>query len=850
MKKTLKILGTVAKIFLVLLVVVYGLAFWYVSSHKKELVLQFSEFVSDKIDGKVDLGEADVSFFSSFPKIAIRVKNLMVTDSMYKVHQHAFFAAKELSLNVSLFKLIAKESALTGLKMKDGSIYFYTDTSGYSNSYLIKSKKDSSGGPKKSDAPISIKSIDLQNVHFILNDKKREKLHDMLVKKMTVKISDEGSWINLQLKPEIDISGLAFNIPNGTFLKDTKMSGKFLLKYEKLTQKLSFDQIDVGLNDQDFVLTGYFDLGEKNPQFSLQVDNDNTDYTAVKKILPVRIAKSLSKVDIDKEFVSKAVIKGPLRGGEPLIYASWKIDKANIKTIFMDFEKVTCTGYYTNEVVKGLPRKDPNSKIVLNKFVGSWHSIPVTATRIEILDLYSPILTCDLHSTIEVRKLDAMLNSSSIGLQKGTVQANLNYSGPVEYNSETFAKLDGIMDFKDAQMVYKPRNVLVQNLNGKIAFKNTNVFIQNLAFNVLSNKVVMNAEALGLVTLMNDDPNKVKIDYRIYSPNLNLGEFLFLFKSREKVRQKSTSTGGFNSFAAKLDNVLDKSKINLQVNADKVIYRKFSATNFNSDISILQDSYSLNNVSMAALGGNMKLKGDIKATGNNTHNVTVSSDINGVEVSKLLYAFDNFGQNGVTSTDLFGSFSAKANVGLRMNSDAAIVPSSANGKVSFSLKNGRLNNYEPLKKIQKFVFKKRDFDNIEFAELKDNFIIKNGDINMERMEIQSSVLSLFVEGVYSSRGKSDISIQIPLNNLKKRDEDYIPENIGVDKAGGRSIFLRGQPGSDGNIQFKLDLFKKYFKEADSLDPQAKPDTSIKEEAKQKNKKGFLNRLRGKNKNNN
>ena len=80
------------------------------------------------------------------------------------------------------------------------------------------------------------------------------------------------------------------------------------------------------------------------------------------------------------------------------------------------------------------------------------------------------------------------------------------------------------------------------------------------------------------------------------------------------------------------------------------------------------------------------------------------------------------------------------------------------------------------------------------------------------MEIQSSVLSFFVEGLFSPRGNTDVSVQVPFSNLKKRDEDYIPENIGVDKKGGRSIFLRGQAGSDGNVQFKLDLFKRFQKE--------------------------------------
>ena len=80
------------------------------------------------------------------------------------------------------------------------------------------------------------------------------------------------------------------------------------------------------------------------------------------------------------------------------------------------------------------------------------------------------------------------------------------------------------------------------------------------------------------------------------------------------------------------------------------------------------------------------------------------------------------------------------------------------------------------------------------------------------MEIQSTVMSLFVEGIYSKKGTTDLSIQVPLSNLKKRDDDYNPENIGVNKKTGGGIFLRGKPGEDGNIKFKLDLFKRYDKE--------------------------------------
>jgi len=215
---------------------------------------------------------------------------------------------------------------------------------------------------------------------------------------------------------------------------------------------------------------------------------------------------------------------------------------------------------------------------------------------------------------------------------------------------------------------------------------------------------------------------------------------------------------------------------------------------------------------MNLAGGSMAMKGELVSIANSRHQATLSANLQSVDVQNIFYAFNNFGQDGITDKNLKGLLTANANVGIQVSSDGQVLPASSNGTIDFSLKKGALNNFEPIKKMQNFLFKNRDFENIEFAELKDKFLINKGEITINRMEIQSSVLSFFIEGLYSQKGNTDISIQVPLSNLKKRKDDYKPENIGTDKKGGRSIFLRGQPGKDGNIQFKLDLFKKYQKD--------------------------------------
>jgi hypothetical protein len=212
--------------------------------------------------------------------------------------------------------------------------------------------------------------------------------------------------------------------------------------------------------------------------------------------------------------------------------------------------------------------------------------------------------------------------------------------------------------------------------------------------------------------------------------------------------------------------------------------------------------------------GHLELNGSLVNNGNNSHEGRINADLQNVDVSKVFNAFDNFGQDGITDKSLEGKLTAKVSASMNMNDSGRLIPSSIVSRVDFSLKDGALNNYEPLKKLQRFIFKKRDFDNIRFAELKNSLEISNQEVKINRMEIQSTVLSLFVEGIYSQKGKTDMSIQVPLSNLKKRDGGYNPENIGTGTKTGGSIFIRGRPGEDGNIRFRLDLFNKYNKEKD------------------------------------
>jgi hypothetical protein len=609
------------------------------------------------------------------------------------------------------------------------------------------------------------------------------------------------------------VHSLAFNLERGSFLKEKTFRGNFDLRYDKKLKQIQLDNAPIKLGDHPFTFTARFDMAGDNRQFSVKIITKDIRYKFARSLLTHKIDSALSIGDVEKPLDVEADLAGPLRGGNPLISVNFSTQKTHLKTPFIDFDNASFKGFFTNEVVPGLPRLDPNSKIVLKDFSATWHDLPVTSDKIEILNLVTPFVDADLQTNFALTKLNDILGSNAIQLTSGDGSANITYKGPIQKNSNTNSFVNGFVNFKNATVLYTPRDVELKSVNGRFVFKNSDVFVENLQGIVLNNKIVMNGKALNLLTLIDSEPNKVNVEWNIFSPSLNLNAFTFLLKARKKVvAADPNAKRKLVKMSNNLDKILDQGIVAVNVKTNRLVYKKFEGSNAAINITLLQDRYLINNVSMDHAGGRMEIKGSLIAQNANTHTAKINVAFDNVDVSKTLTAFNNFGQDGITDKSLSGKLTAKIDASLNINNEGSADPQSILSVIDFSLKNGELNNYEPLKKIQKFIFKKRDFENIRFAELKNRLEVKNGVVKINRMEIQSTVMSMFVEGVFSPKNVTDISIQVPLNNLKKREADFNPENIGTDKKGGRSIFLRGRPGSDGNIQFKLDLFNKFKKE--------------------------------------
>jgi hypothetical protein len=794
-----------ALITVAILFVLYVVVVIYVTANKQSILKQVSESISQKLKGDVTIKNAELSFFSHFPRVAVELNGMLVKDSMFKQHGHAFFQAEKLFVYLSVTKLISKKNALRGVRVEHGRIYLYTDSTGYTNAYLLSSKKDSL--EVQTSSPSILKNIILKNIRLTQDDRRREKMVDVLMENVRADVKTEGNVTELDINLKAHVHQLGFNLARGSYLVNKDLKGKFTVNFNTKEERLYFNDMKMDINGQDFNIGGEFVFG-KARRFVLDISTKQIEMPFGMSVLTKRLAKNISKFKYSKAIDITAHIAGPLGGGEPLANISWAAKDVTITTPYAAFNNSSFTGSFNNELVKGVARNDDNSRINIQNFKGNWEGFDIASDSINIDNLTVPFLSCDLRSDFKMETLNNVLQSSTIDLKEGAGSMRIKYKGPLMPEGNVSPVVTGNITFKNGLVAYVPRNVSLKNCSAVIQFAGDDVLVKDMRFNVQQNQFTMNGSAAGLLTMINSNPDKIIFNWNVFTPSLDLGAFAGLLqaKTQRTIKKKANNLQGISN---SLDHMLEKGSVRLALKANQVHYKKFDATNVNGLIHLSDDNWVLDNVSLNHGGGNMKLNGTVRAINNSVQAVNVRSQLTNVDVQKIMYAFGNFGQTGIESQNITGKLTADANVAMLL--DRKLLKSSdMTGAVQFSLKNGALINYEPMQKLQSF-FKNRDMRHVYFAELKDRLEIKNKEITINRMEIQSTAISLFVEGIFSLKGNTDISIQVPLNNIKRRDSSYVPQNIGIDSKAGASMYLRGKPGSDGKIKFSPDIFKKLRK---------------------------------------
>jgi AsmA-like protein len=775
----------------------------YIKINKQEIVASVRATLAKKISGNVTFADFAIDPFHNFPGVSIDVKEFHLKDSSFPNHQHELIYARHVYMGFGILELLSGKKVPKYVRVNDCKIFFFADSVGNKNWKIFK-KSQSQGGNK-----IDLKRVTFRNTNVFFEDDGKLKFYNIWFDKMKGSISDKGDQVQFDIDCNGVIKNSSFNTKRGSYLTNKKIVGEWEVFYDRQQKKISLRNQLVRLDRQPYRVTGEFFL-DNDPHFDLDIRTNNLSLKEAASIFPPVTAKKISSYQLSKSLQKvEAVLSGKMKYLYfPLVKISFVVKDASLGVAPARFEHCSFNGFFQNEIEPSKLRDDYNSFLQFTQLKGEWENTPFSSKKLTVYNLIHPYLRCDIHATFDLAELDKAIATRRLDLNSGNGEANIEYAGPLETRADTVYNLNGVVTVSNGNITYNPRNLTFTKTEIELFFANGDMNVRKMKTVVNDNAISINGKVNNFLNFFNTDPSKVIFEWQIYSPDVDISKLRSSLHRKASTKNKHGSSF-FDRLNSKIDRLFDDCSAYLSIQADKLVYKKFSADNVKGRLALTNEMIRLDNFSLSHAGGSIYFNASSKDDGARS-DLAIQSKMDNVNVKELFRSFNNFGLHSLTSENISGNLSADINLTSMLDANNDLYHEANRGYVDFSLKNGRLVNFAPLMEIDNNFLQKRNLSDVSFAELKDRFDLNGNDVQINRMEIRSTAVNMYIEGVFSFANNTDLSIQVPLLGQKKNQTE-VPENKGVNAKTGMSVFLRAKDDKDGKLKIKYDMFGRFKK---------------------------------------
>ncbi|HTN37572.1 MAG TPA: AsmA-like C-terminal region-containing protein [Arachidicoccus sp.] len=800
--KWAKIVSIVLGSLFVLLVLLWLLAGWYVNSHKEALLKKITTYVSEHLDGQFKIGDMQPALFKGFPDVSLELEDVSLGDSLIGVHHRNLFQFESVFAKFNLFSMLSGHPHITKMTLKNGQINLFTDSSGYTNSYLLNKKNRKK---KTSPRQMEVSAYQLENILFTFDHKPKNKKIQFLIVNSAGAVKHRGQMAYIVAPTEIHINQLGFNLAKGGYLVNKEFKSKLHLSYDRQKGILHLPFQAIRINQTNLKVGADFQFKTGSKGFTIIVESPSIAYKEAVSYLSRSIADKIQKFNLAKAISLQVSLKGKFQYPDtPLVHARWQTTKNDFQTNFGELKDASFAGEFNNEIYPGKGRGDANSAITVNHLSANYMDIPIVADSIRLFNLLHPLLDFKMTSGFPVQRLNTAL-SHTFNFTKGSADLKVDYHGGISTHDSLGHSIVGGLKIKDAAFTYVPHNVHFSEGNIDLDFNGADLIINNSTLSTGKSDMQLHGIAKQFLNVYFDDPQKAAFEWYLHSDTLNLAEFKGLMQQRQ-IRSPRQQRRQHHRVNERLAYLMEKSRMKVHASIDRLYYSSFTASQVKGDLEMDENSIVLDPLSMNFADGSLEATLKMEP-GSQDVPFNLNANLAGINTSKLFYGLENLGQSTLTSKNIAGQFSGKINIGGRLNNQSDIVKNSLNGKASFKLTGGQLINFAPFKSIQKFVFKKRDLSHIAFAPVSNVLTIKNGKVNIPQMDIASSVINLSIQGIYAFGPGTDLGIVVPLRNPKKKAE-RAAKGLKPRKNKGIVLHLRAVDGKDGKVKIVWDPLRK------------------------------------------
>jgi hypothetical protein len=448
--------------------------------------------------------------------------------------------------------------------------------------------------------------------------------------------------------------------------------------------------------------------------------------------------------------------------------------------IFLAFESTGADLRHFDYLPKGeFFIEDFNAK--LQNYPHSFHDfhadIIIDKEMLEVKDFSGEIDKSDFHFTGKVLNYPKWFQEVTQGdsrFEFDLVSNHLNisdllsYNGvnylPKDYQKEEIDKLNlnGSLDlhydgqFKSADFYltdldgkFKVHPLRLHDFRGRVHYENDYLTLEN--FGGYMGNSDFNLK-MGCFLGESDSLNSKANYFFIKSKALDLDELM----SFEGIEVDTNHQEAFNVFELPFTNMAFTAEIG------KLNYHNFWLEDVRATARTTKNHYiHLDTLGLRAADGTLAVKGYFN--GSDPKHIYFHSTMKAdkLDLDKLLFKFENFGQDYLINENLHGKVSGTITSKFLVYPDLTPIIDQSEAKMDLTVYQGSLVNFTPLSAMSSY-FSDKNLNNVRFDTLKNTFELREGILSIPRMNINSSLGFIELSGKQSLDMNMDYFIRIPL----------------------------------------------------------------------------------------
>lgn len=254
---------------------------------------------------------------------------------------------------------------------------------------------------------------------------------------------------------------------------------------------------------------------------------------------------------------------------------------------------------------------------------------------------------------------------------------------------------------------------------------------------------------------------EAKDTFYVYSSFLDLDE-LFSYKpiSHAKTAEEAHQVS-FNIFEVPFPN------IKIETDIKEFVYQKYHLKNVVSSMRVYENhKVYFDKMRFDAAGGKVSISGYLNGTDPKHLYLSPEIKIQQVNLDKVMFKLDNFGQDYLISDNLHGTFTGKITGKMALHPDLTPILNESDLQIDVSVDQGRLDKFSPLQAMADF-FGDKNLNRILFDKLENRLQFKNGVLHLPNMVINSSLGYIQLSGKQNVNLEMEYFVRVPLRLVTK-----------------------------------------------------------------------------------